>query len=105
MLISQNLRDQLIANQVLCDEGHDAGEMKPVAYLKHIATGYSWLLVTLDQDNLLFGLADLGCPEMGSIYLPELEELGGIVVVEPFNPDKTLYQYWRISRKHQTIVV
>ncbi|ASR50299.1 DUF2958 domain-containing protein [Blastomonas fulva] len=37
----------------------------------------SWLATELDEDGILFGLADLGfgCPELGSFALFELEDI------------------------------
>lgn len=61
----------------------------------------TWLISEYDPDTgIMFGLADLGfgCPEMGDIYLPELEALQGPfgLTVERdmhFNPTMTLEAY------------
>lgn len=59
----------------------------PVVLLHLPFSDCAWLLTEIDNDdeNVAFGLADLGLgfPELGSVYLPELEalKLGPVQVV------------------------
>jgi len=72
-----------------------------------------WLISEIDPDDqdLAFGLCDLGfgCPEMGSVYIPEVQALRGRfgLPVERdlhFTADKPLVEYAEIARNEQRIV-
>lgn len=71
----------------------------------------SWLATELDEDGILFGLADLGfgCPELGSFALFELEAIRlplglGIERDIAFDPVFPLSVYKHAARQCGTIV-
>lgn len=76
-LITKAQRDQLIKNGTERPENP-----KPVVKLFTPWANATWLLTELDPEDerFAFGLADLGLgfPEMGEIYLPEIEALRGL---------------------------
>jgi hypothetical protein len=47
----------------------------PMVYARLFTkNGFQWLITEFDkEEELAFGLCDLGCPELGYIYLPELK--------------------------------
>ena len=62
----------------------------------------TWLISEIDPEdlNMAFGLADLGmgCPELGSIYIPELMAFRGPMGLRVerdlyFQPDRSLVDY------------
>lgn len=59
-----------------------------------------WLLTEFDPDTgMAFGLADLGCPEMGAIYMPELINLGSIERDLHWKSDgRSLLEHWKGER-------
>ncbi|BCH27830.1 DUF2958 domain-containing protein [Mesorhizobium sp. L-8-3] len=68
ILLTDDLRERLLAN------GRDRGadHVPVVKFFNPIGEGV-WLATELDaQGDVLFGLADLGCPELGSFSLEEL---------------------------------
>lgn len=68
ILLTDDLRDRLLAN------GHDrdADHVPVVKFFNPLGEGV-WLATELDADgNTLFGLADLGYPELGSFSLEDL---------------------------------
>jgi hypothetical protein len=75
--------------------------------------GATWLLTELDPDNpdIAFGLCDLGmgCPELGSVSLAEVESVhgpGGLRIERDlyFAPTKTLWAYAEDAEREQRIV-
>lgn len=51
----------------------------------YFSAGTDHYVVGVDDDGMAFGYADMGYPEWGSFYLPELEEVrthGGLNIVE-----------------------
>lgn len=79
ILVTPEIRAQLIAN---CEARHDAKRQNrrepdpiPVVRFFNPVGSATWLATEIDDDNILFGLADLGfgCPELGSFSLDELE--------------------------------
>lgn len=71
ILLTDELRERLLAN------GRDAGadHVPVVKFLNPLGDGV-WLATELDADgDTMFGLADLGCPELGSFSLGELESV------------------------------
>ena len=81
MLLTPELREQLRANDRARREALRRGEAAPdpvpvVRFFNPVGAG-TWLATELDEDGVLFGVADLGfgCPEMGSFALEELESI------------------------------
>lgn len=80
-----------------------------VPVLKLFAGSATWLLTELDEDNVFFGLCDLGMgfPELGSVSLEELEAYSGFPAIERdlyFCADKPLSDYANEARLHQRII-
>ena len=71
ILLTPDLRERLLANGRLRDIDH-----VPVAkFFNPLGEGV-WLATELDEDgDTLFGLADLGEPELGSFSLSEMQSL------------------------------
>jgi len=86
-------------------------DFEPVVRLYIPFTGASWLLTELDSDDVAFALCDLGqgFPELGSVYLPELEELefNGLRVLQDtdFRPRATISRYATEARGNQQITL
>lgn len=71
ILLTDELRERLLAN------GRNGGAdyVPVVKFFNPLGDGV-WLATELDADgDTLFGLADLGCPELGSFSLEELESV------------------------------
>ena len=58
-------------------QGKQEPDPVPVARFFNPLGTATWLATELDEDGILFGLADLGlgCPELGSFSLRELQSL------------------------------
>lgn len=71
MLLTDELRERLLAN------GRDAGsDHVPVVKLFNPLGDGVWLVTELDADgDILYGLADLGYPELGSFSLLEMTSI------------------------------
>ena len=52
---------------------------KPVLKLFDPCGAATWLITEIDEDGIMFGLADLGmgCPELGYVSIDELESFKG----------------------------
>lgn len=81
ILVTPQIREKLRANDLARLEALRRGEATPdpvpvVRFFSPISRG-TWLATELDEDGILFGLADLGfgCPELGSFALEELEAI------------------------------
>jgi hypothetical protein len=75
ILLTDDLRERLLANGL--DRGAD--HVPVVKFFNPLGEGV-WLATELDAyGDTLFGLADLGCPELGSFSLEEL-----VSIVLPF---------------------
>ncbi len=71
ILLTDELREQLLANARL----RDADPVPVVKFFNPLGEGV-WLATELDEDgDTLFGLADLGHPELGSFSLDEMASL------------------------------
>jgi len=81
ILLTPELRVQLVANDLArCDalrRGDPAPDLVPVVRFFNPVGAATWLATELDEDGILFGIADLGfgCPELGSFALEELESI------------------------------
>lgn len=70
ILLTDELRDQLLANNRGRDR--DADHIPVMKFFNPLGQGV-WLVTELDADgDTLFGLADLGEPELGSFSLAEM---------------------------------
>ena len=68
ILLTEELREQLLAN----GRNPDADHIPVVKFFNPLGEGV-WLATELDEDgDTLFGLADLGEPELGSFSLAEM---------------------------------
>ena len=84
-LLAAEIRARLLENGRLNAERIAADgntiDFHPVVKLFMPDAGCTWLLTEIDPENtdLAFGLCDLGmgCPEIGSVSLPEIEALRG----------------------------
>jgi hypothetical protein len=84
----------------------------PVVKLFTPDAGCTWLLTEIDPEDpdIAFGLCDLGmgCPELGSVSLSELESVRGRLGLPierdlHFSPTKTLASYADEARVHGSI--
>ena len=93
------------------DAGHSDIDFKPVVKLFTPDAQCTWLLTELGNDDIAFGLCDLGlgCPELGYVSMTELREIRGPLGLPierdlHFDADKTLSAYAREAREHGRIV-
>ena len=71
ILLTDELREQLFAN----GRQRDADHVPVVKFFNPLGEGV-WLATELDDDgDILFGLADLGYPELGSWSLSEMQSV------------------------------
>jgi hypothetical protein len=115
-LLTEELRRQLLANGAanaahVRRDGNTEG-FKPVVKLFAPWGGATWLLTELDPSNpdIAFGLCDLGlgCAELGSVSLAEIEAVrgpGGLRIERDlyFKPDKTIRAYAEQAEREQRI--
>ncbi len=80
-LLTPELETRLRANMTARLDALERGEREPdplpVVRLFNPIGAATWLATELDEDDIFFGLADLGfgCPELGSFSLAELEAI------------------------------
>ena len=109
-LITRALTQQLLANgraqRAAMDKGDDALDFKPVVKLFTPDAQFTWLLTELGNDDIAYGLCDLGLgfPEMGFVSMRELRELRGPLGLpaerdEHFDAGKTLSAYAAEARE------
>lgn len=108
-LLTKDLRAKLIANGRLQEPLRGTPQeidFRPVVKLFNPSGAGTWLLTEIDPDDedIAFGLCDLGlgCPEIGSVSLSELESVRGpfglgIERDRYFEADKTLLEYARAA--------
>lgn len=71
ILLTDELRATLLAN----GRQRDADHIPVVKFFNPFGEGV-WLATELDGDgDIMFGLADIGCPELGSWSLSEMEAI------------------------------
>ena len=71
ILLTGTPRDRLMANGRQCDQDH----IPVVKFFNPFGEGV-WLATELDEDgDIMFGLADLGYPELGSWSLGEMQSV------------------------------
>jgi hypothetical protein len=114
-LFTKAQHEQLIANcqtQIVNnDAGHPDIDFKPVVKLFTPDGQCTWLLTEVGNDDIAYGLCDLGMgfPEIGFVCMRELRELRGPLGLpierdEHFDADKTLSVYAAKAREHGRIV-
>jgi hypothetical protein len=114
-LFTKTQTEQLIANCqapiVRMDNRQPDIDFKPVVKLFTPDAECTWLLTELGNDDIAFGLCDLGlgCPEIGFVCVHELRVLRGppgfpIERDMLFEADKTLSVYASEARAHGRIV-
>ena len=86
-LLTKQIRERLIRNYELQQAGNGSIDFRPVVKLFNPIGGATWLITEMDKDEMMFGLCDLGhgFPELGYVYLPELQGiklLGGALGIE-----------------------
>lgn len=98
----KKLRDNYDHN---LDRREDTTDFKPVVKLFCPWGAATWLITELDEDDIAYGLCDLGqgSPELGYVSLTELREIRGPcgLYIERdihFTADKTLAQYAEEAR-------
>lgn len=101
ILLTDDIRAALLANGEKTKASLDHDPL-PVVKLFTPDAGATWLLTELDPDepDIAFGLCDLGlgCPELGSVLISEIESIRGRLGLPVerdlhFRPDKTLSAY------------
>jgi hypothetical protein len=112
-LLTQQQREQLLANGRTNASRARSEDFKPVVKLFCPWGGATWLLTELDPENpdIAFGLCDLGmgCPELGSVSLSELESVrgpGGLTIERDdfFRATDPLSVYAREAQRHGRIL-
>ena len=116
-LLTSTNREQLLRNgrvrQELIEQGRESDpDFLPVVKLFTPDAGCTWLLSELDPEDtdIAFGLCDLGlgCPELGSVRISELESVRGRLGLPVerdryFTPHRTLSAYARDAREQGRI--
>jgi len=79
ILVPDDIRARLLANAA----GQSGADPVPVVKLFDPCGAATWLLTEMmpDDPDILFGLCDLGlgCPELGTVCLSELERVTGLL--------------------------
>lgn len=109
-LLTQSITEQLLRNgriqEALVEEGRAEADFIPVVKLFTPDAACTWLLTELvpDQPDIAWGLCDLGvgCPELGSVSVSELESVRGRLGLPVerdrfFAPTHTLSVYARAA--------
>ena len=113
-LLTADIRERLLEMaafdpQFQMDEESELIDLLPVVKLFTPDAGCTWLLTEIDPEDpdIAFGLCDLGlgCPELGSVSLSELESVRGRLGLPierdlHFTPTKTLSAYADEAREH-----
>jgi hypothetical protein len=104
----KNTRARLHANAL----GHPEPDPAPVVRFFNPVGSGTWLATEIDEDGILFGLADLGfgCPELGSFSLRELQSVRlpfglGIERDMLFESAVPLSTYARLARRTGSILL
>lgn len=115
-LLTNSIYEQLLRNgrirQALEEDRRADADFLPVVKLFTPDAGCTWLLSELDPDDpdIAFGLCDLGmgCPELGSVRISELEGVRGALGL-PVERDRyfvarhTISVYARAARNEAAI--
>jgi hypothetical protein len=114
-LFTKAQTEKLLANcqaQIIrMDNGEADIDFKPVVKLFTPDAQCTWLLTELGNDDIAFGLCDLGMgtPEVGFVSMREIRELRGPLGLPVerdlhFDANKTLSAYADEARAHGRIV-
>lgn len=112
-LLTHEQREQLLANGRENAGREQTKDHRPVVKLFCPWGGATWLLTELDPEapDIAFGLCDLGmgCPELGSVSLAELESVrgpGGLTIERDqfFHATDPLSVYAREAERHGRIL-
>lgn len=103
-LLTQSICEQLLRNgrirAALEEEGRMEADFLPVVKVFTPDAQCTWLLSELDPDDpdIAFGLCDLwvGCPELGSVRICELETVRGPFGL-PVERDRYFVPTWTLS--------
>ena len=105
-LLTKEQRTKLLKNNATPDE-----DKKPVVKLFSPVGAATWLLSSIDKNDIAFGLCDLGFgePELGFVSLQELQEIKlplGLSIERDlhFRANKTLTQYADEARSAGRII-
>ena len=76
-LLLKSHEAKLLANAKASAESEGGIDHRPVVKFFNPCGAATWLVSEMDEDGIMFGLADLGmgCPEMGSISFDELKSI------------------------------
>lgn len=109
-LLTNDIREKLLRNGRIREEQIEANSAEcdfvPVVKLFTPDAGCTWLLTELDPEDpdIAFGLCDLGlgCPELGTVRISELEAVRGrfglpVERDRHFTPQHTLAVYARAA--------
>jgi hypothetical protein len=106
------LRANLVARIDAAQRGEREPDPRPVVRLFNPVGAATWLATEIDEDGILFGLADLGfgCPELGSFALAELEAVRlpfGLTIERDlhFTASHSLSAYAEAARSAGSIVI
>lgn len=110
--LAARLRANDAARRTAAACGGREPDSQPVVRFFNPVGSATWLATEMDEDGILFGLADLGfgCPELGSFALSELEEVRlpfglGIERDLGFAPHHPLSVYAEAARRAGSILL
>lgn len=106
LIREKDLQQLVINRQAQRPVQGTAKEIKfmPVVKLHIPYTHCLWLLSELDEDFIAFGLCQIHCAELGSVWLDELLDLDidGLKVVQDttFQPTMTIGDYAKMANRN-----
>ena len=110
--LEARLRENTAARYDALARGEREPDPLPVVRFFSPVGAATWLATEIDEDGILFGLADLGfgCPELGSFALAELETVRlpfglGIERDLLFEPEHPLSVYAEAARAAGSILL
>jgi hypothetical protein len=111
-LLTKKIYEQLRKNdKLLVENDGDLSNVKPVVKIFTPDAAAIWLLTSIDDEDLAFGLCDLGMgfPELGYVSLKEIESVRGKLGLKPerdnfFVADKSIEEYARIASLNNRII-
>jgi hypothetical protein len=113
MLLTKEIQRKLMKNWRENLERRDRGEngidFEPVVKFFYPAGSATWLFTELDDEGRLFGLCDLGSPELGYADLAEISDFRGQFGIRVerdkfFKADMTLSEYANEAREKGRIM-